>query len=74
VSASAAVWLALGTGAVSGFVGYWHGVGRTERVWRNRLRATRETFLFLMRRSSATLTPSEQADFDAIVTRIRESS
>jgi len=74
VSAAAAVWFAALTGGCCAFIGYWYGVGRTERIWKARMRNTRATFLLLMRRQSGALTPAERAAFDGIVHDFEETS
>jgi len=74
VSAAAAVWLALGTGAVCAFLGYWRGVDRTERIWAARLRANRQTFLYLLARQAGELTAAERAQFDQLVSAMKETS
>ena len=74
MTAAASVWFAALTGGCCAFIGYWYGVGRTERIWKARLRANRQTFLYLLARQAGQLTAAERAQFDQLVSAMKETS
>ena len=83
-----AALLAAGTGAVSAFIGYWWGFGTADRDRRRQILTLRaqmheqhavaldlaDALYRIKNPNPARLTPSEQAAFNDIATRLRKES